>query len=95
MAQVGSGIEHHVELLLSHLVDVWRRLPGIAAEIDQWDQIEQITFIEEWPLEEQRLQRLEQYVAEGALTLDPLARYGDLERIIAKNRPVLQQLLKG
>jgi hypothetical protein len=74
---------------------VWRRLPGIAAEIDKWDQIEQITFIEEWPLEEQRLQRLEQYVAEGALTLDPLARYGDLERIIAKNRPVLQQLLKG
>ncbi len=70
----------------------WEELPRVEAEIDDWEQIDQILFIEEWPLEEQRLKRLERYAQEGHMTEDQLARYEELKKIVATNRPIIHRL---
>jgi hypothetical protein len=67
MAQVTARARHEIDRLLDLLTWQWERLPEVEAEIDGWDLLEQLDFIEEWPLEEMRLRQLEQYVAEGCL----------------------------
>ncbi|MGI8553443.1 MAG: hypothetical protein ACR2PL_22065 [Dehalococcoidia bacterium] len=59
MAQVTQGARQHIDLLLDYESDVWRQMPKTAAEIDGWELIDQILFVEEWPLEEQRLTMLD------------------------------------
>ena len=73
-------------------MDRWQRLPEIAAEIDRWDLVDQLVFIEEWPLEEQRLRMLEQYAADGVLTPAQLARFELLRCIVAEHRPIILRL---
>ena len=85
-------MKQDIERLLDHLTWQWQRLPEVEAEIDQRDLLEQVDFIEEWPLEEDRLKRLEQYVAKGALTPEQLARYEELKRLVEQNRPIIRQL---
>lgn len=92
MAQVAETVHQHAELILGIALDQWGRLRQVEAEIDQWNLIDQIVFIEEWPLEEQRLRMLEEYVAQGALTAEQLARYGELKRLVARNRPIIHRL---
>jgi hypothetical protein len=70
----------------------WGRLPEVEAEIDQWDQLDQIHFIEEWPLEEERLLQLEQDAVNGHLTPEQLRRYEQLQCLVAQNRPIIQRL---
>src|SRR5689334_2574880 len=57
-----------IDLVLQHLDRAWRRLPKIAGEIDSWDLLDRAAFVEEWPLEEQRLHRLEEWEAQNLLT---------------------------
>lgn len=70
----------------------WEELPRVEAEIDNWEQIDQILFIEEWPLEEQRLKRLERYALESRMTEDQLVRYEELKKLVARNRPIIRRL---
>ena len=70
----------------------WRRLPRVEAEIDQWDQLDQILFLEEWTLEEERLLRLERDAANGTFTPEQRQRYEQLQRLVAKNRPIIKRL---
>lgn len=92
MAQVASTAQQHAELLLDSLWRVWSSLPRVEGEIDTWDWIEQVDFIEEWPLVEQRLTQVEEYLAEGALAPTQIARYHELLNLIARNRPIIQRL---
>jgi hypothetical protein len=87
-----DSVYRHADLLLAHLYDVWERLPEIEREIDRWDLIEQLVFIEEWPLEEMRLKKLDGYAAEGTLTPEQLARYHDLRRLVERHRPIMRRL---
>lgn len=95
MAQVATTVNQHAELLLAHLLEVWQDLAWVAAEIERWDPGEQIDFIEEWPTQEQSLQQLERYAAEEGLTPEQLARYEDLQRLVARNRPIIRRLQAG
>ena len=92
MAQVRNPAYQDIEQLLDLLLWQWQRLPEVEAEIDHWDLLDQLNFIEEWPLEEERLRRLEEYVAKGALTSKQLAGYEELKRLIAQNRPIIRRL---
>jgi hypothetical protein len=94
MADVALTVQQHVELLLALCTEVWQSLPQIATEINQWDLIDQLRFTEEWPLQEQRLRMLAEYVAEGALTPDQLARYQALQPLVAENRPIVDRILE-
>ncbi|HEY7065931.1 MAG TPA: hypothetical protein VII06_30945 [Chloroflexota bacterium] len=92
MAQVSEAVRQDVERLLDRLSDEWGRLPEVAAEIDTWDWADAVVFIEECTLEEDCLRRLEQYVADGALTPGQLARYKQIQALVAQNRPIIQRL---
>ena len=92
MAHVTDKVRGHVELLLTHSFYQWQRLPRVRDEIDSWDLIDQIVFIEEWPLEEQHLRMIEAYAAKGVLTVEQIARLDELKRIVEQNRPIIREL---
>jgi hypothetical protein len=95
MAQVTAQARHEIDKLLDLLTWQWERLPSVEAEIDGWDLIEQLDFVEEWPLEEMRLQRLESYAAGGCLNSEQTARYERLRATIEKHRPIIARLRAG
>ena len=92
MAEVAISAHQDIEESLDWLIWQWQRLPEVEREIDDWDLLDQLNFVEEWPLEEMRLERLERYVVQGVLSLDQLVRYKSLQQLIAKNRPIIQRL---
>ena len=92
MAEVSTQMRERIDRDLGWSLWQWGRLPEVEAEIDQWDQMDQIVFVEEWTLEEERLLRLEQYVAEGVLTPEQLAQYEELRALVAENRPIIRRL---
>jgi hypothetical protein len=92
MAQVTQDTQARINLILDILEWQWERLPQVEAEIDSWDLLDQLHFIEKWPLEEDRLMHLERYVAAGALTDEQMARYQKLKHIIVQNRPIIRRL---
>lgn len=71
----------------------WKRLPEVAAEIDGWDPEDQVDFVIEWPLEEDRLRRLNGYERDGTLSEEQAARYEALKILVAENRSIIERLL--
>ena len=92
MAQVTELVHRRIQELLDLLTWQWQRLPEVEAEIDRWDLLDQLNFIEEWPLEEERLKRLEEYLIDGALTQEQLSQYEHLKGIMAQNQPIIRRL---
>ncbi len=79
---------------LRRALEVWRGLPEVAAEIAGWDEIERIDFVHEWPLQEMKLERLREYAGDDELmTEGQRLRYGELEELVARNRPIIEGLL--
>jgi hypothetical protein len=95
VAQVTAQARHEIDKLLDQLTWQWERLPEVEAEIDDWDLLEQLDFIEEWPLEEMRLRQPEKYVAEGCLNEEQRARYERLRSTIERYRPIISRLQAG
>ncbi len=92
MAQLVRTVHQRIDLILDILEEQWGRLPNVEATIDEWDLIDQIVFIEEWPLEEQRLDEMEAYVAEDALAKEQMIRCEELKRVVRRNRPIIYRL---
>lgn len=92
MAQVAQAVQQQIDRLLARSFDEWRELPEVEAAIDGWDQIDQIVYVEEWTLAEERLIRLEWHARDGALTAEQVARHNDLKRLVAQNRPIIERL---
>jgi hypothetical protein len=92
MAQVRPQTQATIGWQLDWSLWQWSRLPQVEAEIDSWDLLDQLHFIEEWPLEEERLLRLERYAAENQLEPEQLTRYAELKRFVARHRPIIRRL---
>jgi hypothetical protein len=92
MARVTAATQQDIERMLHIACTAWESLPELEAEIDGWDLLQQIDFVEEWTLEEERLKWLERYRADGLLTTNQVARYNDLKRLVAQNRPINERL---
>lgn len=92
MAELTTKNYQYIDKLLHFLRASWEELPQVASEIDQWDMIDQLDYIEEWILEDDRLRQLEQYAKRGAMSQDQATRYEELKKIIERSRPILQQL---
>ena len=60
-----TPVQQEIERQLDWSLWQWDRLPEIEAETDGWDLLDQLDFIEEWLLEEERLLRLQGHAAEG------------------------------
>ncbi len=92
MAQVTRQTREIVDHLLDVLLSRWGELPTVAKEYNDWSWAERVDFVEEWPLQEMHLERLERHAASGELTDEQLARYEELRKIVARNRPIIRRL---
>jgi hypothetical protein len=95
VAQVDRATRHDVDHLLKWSTVAWQELTEVEREIDGWDLIDQLVFLEEWPLEEERLRRLADLAQTGSLTGDQCARYEELLRLVARQRPIIERLLRS
>lgn len=92
VAHVTDAARVRIDALLARVLSERGDLPRVEAEIDQWNLIEQIVFIEEWPIQEDVLTDLERYAEARALTPEQRARYAGLQRLVAQNRPIICRL---
>jgi hypothetical protein len=92
MAQVEQRTHQQINHLLARSFAEWEEVPAVASEIEGWDLIDQIVYVEEWTLAEERLLRLQRYAEEDALTDEQVARHDDLKRLVAQNRPIIERL---
>jgi hypothetical protein len=92
VAQVGSAVRSDIDRLLARAAAGWEELTEVEREIDSWDLMDQLVFIEEWPLEEERLRRLAAYAQAGELTEEQRACYERLLELVERQRPIIERL---
>ena len=90
--QVASTLHERINRLLDLSFREWERLPAVEGEIDGWDLLEQIDFVEEWTLAEERLLRLARYANDGALTPPQEQRYREIMVLVVRHRPIITRL---
>jgi len=95
VAQVDPATRNDVDHLLERALAAWNGLADVECEIYAWDLEDQIAFVEEWPHEEERLERLAGLVKAGALDADQQTRYTRLLTLVERNRPVVDRLLRA
>ncbi len=88
-AQVGAWIDDY----LSYLLTEWNDVPTVAAEWDEWADHEQLDFVVEWPIREDRLYQLQQWAEQDLLTPEQRSRYAELLKLVEQHRPALERLL--
>lgn len=81
-----------IDQQLDNLLDQWERLPEVAATIATWSVLEQIEFIEEWPIQEDQLKLLADRIAKKPATAQQRTRYAELLQVVATNRPIITRL---
>jgi hypothetical protein len=92
MAQVATVAEDRLDYLLDYLTDAWQELPRIVTEIDDWDLLEQLDYVEEWGAKDSLAHKLEELLDTPSANDAQRARYADLQRLISRNRPILDSL---
>ena len=92
MAQVRTDIQQRIDWLLDYLTNAWQQLPRAAQEIDSWDLIEQIDYVEEWTPKLGLVTQLRELITSPAATPEQRERYQLLEQLMRKNRPILDYL---
>jgi hypothetical protein len=90
MAHVTAG--NRVDTMLDALLEAWRSLPAVAREIDSWDLIEQIDYIEEWSPKADWLGRLHRMAHDGQLSKSQRPRYEELVQLERAYGGLLWQL---
>ncbi len=94
MAEVKKASPGTIDRLLDLAWASWEELPSVASEIDDWTFDDQITYVAEWPLEEDRLAVLEGYEKSDLMTESQLHRHRLLKSLVSENRPILEEILQ-
>jgi hypothetical protein len=81
--------------LFGDLTYRWGRLPQVGHEIDSWDELQQLDFVMEWPIQEDGLEILCSLMTSGTPTPEQRRRYTGLLRLVEQNRPIFDALWKG
>jgi hypothetical protein len=92
VAQVKSDVQLAIDQWLDYLTEAWRGLPQAALDIDQWDLIEQIDYVEEWTPKEEVAVQLRRLIASPEATEEQRARYRQLDQLMREHRPILDRL---
>ncbi len=95
MAQVTSQTDQatRIDRYLDYLCREWEDIPEVAGEWNEWEDHDRLDFVVEWPIREDRLHQLREWLAQGLLTSGQQARYEELLQLIARHRPLLDRLL--
>lgn len=94
MAYVDRAAPADLDHLLDRAFAAWEGLAEVECEIESWDPEDQIAFVEEWPLEDERLQRLAKYAGEGLLSERQYVRYQLLLKLVERSRPIAERLTR-
>lgn len=92
MAEVAKETRDRIDALLAQSVAAWEELPEAESEFADFDEVEKLDYVYEWPLEEERLSKLESYAQDGLMSVRQAEQYEDLKRLVGKNRPVLERI---
>lgn len=92
MAQITTRTGDRVDAHLDSLIEAWRNVPKAAREIDQWDLIDQIDYVEEWGAKESLADTLRQDMASPETTPEQRARFDELQRLRQEYGALLKQL---
>jgi predicted TIM-barrel fold metal-dependent hydrolase len=95
MAQVAQSpqLRIRIEHALASLRREWQSIPELAAEWGEWDEHSRFVFALDWPVCEDSLHQLREWAEQDVLTPEQRAQYDELLELVARNRPVLGQLL--
>ena len=93
MAYVAHEVHTRSDDYLDYLFSEWCDLPEVEREWPTWKEAARLLFVLEWPIKEDHLHQLRQWVAEGVLTPEQMARYRELLALVEKHRPILERLL--
>ncbi len=94
MAQVTHVLtaRERIDPYLDYLFREWEYVPELAREWAEWDELDRLDYVVEWPIREDRLHELAQWAEQGLLTPEQRARYDMLLRLVSRHRPVLEAL---
>ncbi len=95
MSEVTQHTQGTIDRLLDRAFAAWEGLPATAEEIDEWDLSDQLTYTEEWHLEEDRLRRLRVFAERGEMNSEQRHRFARLEEVVNEHRPVLEHIMRG
>ena len=97
MAQIAQSTHLRAEIdrLLHYSYTAWSAVPEYSAEIDSWDLLEQIDFVHEWSIQEDALGTLADYADKELLTPDQRRRYEELQTLVVRHRPRIEELRRG
>ena len=91
MAHVATRSPDRVDALLDSLIEAWHGIPQAAREIDRWDLLDQIDYVEEWGAKLSVMDR----IGEQDLTPAQRVRYEEVQRLARKYGALLEQLRQG
>jgi predicted NUDIX family NTP pyrophosphohydrolase len=95
VAQVDRATRADIDHLLRWAVAAWEGLAEVEREIDSWDLLDQLVFTEEWPLEEERLRRIAEHARAGDLTEAQRLRYQELLKLVERQRPIIDRIMRS
>jgi hypothetical protein len=95
MAQLDRATREDIDQLLARAFAAWDSLATVERYINTWDVEDQLAFVEEWPLEEDRLQRLAWMAQADVLSESQRAQYRKLMELVEQRRTVVDGLLRA
>ena len=85
-----SDIDYH----LNYQFMKWQSVPEVAEWWPDMDGVDKEVFDLEWcGITQSRLDELQHWAEQGLLTATQRARYEELRRLVARYRPLIEQLL--
>ena len=95
MAQVmpGRTLCEQIDTYLDYLQKAWEGIALDAEEWDEWDEHSRLVFELDWAVPEDHLAQLNEWATQGQLAAAQRARYAELLRLVAINRPILDRML--
>lgn len=94
MAQV-TGQKHKIDRLLELSQADWEEPPRILSEIEEWNSDDLMSYAAELPLWNARLYQLDEHAQQGLMTEEQARKHRELKELVARNRPILDQILHG
>lgn len=83
-----------IDKSLDYLTGEWEDIPEIANEWGNWDELDRLVFVEEWPLREDRLHQLQRWREDSLLSAEQLERFNQIETLIEQYRVTLERLFE-
>lgn len=93
MVAAAPQVQTQIDEFLDYLLRIWGGIPALAAEWGEWDEDSKLTFVHNWGVPTDRLHQVQEWAAQGLLTLAQQARYAELRRLVVRHGPTLDRLL--